>query len=228
MALRCAETPFGGIFLSGLGAVLIAAFSVPRNRRWASGSLYWSSGFSFMSNPWDILPTPDKGDPSADITFTAVGRAMTEWEHVESALGDFFAFLLGVDFGLSDPALRAYGSVTSFSNRATMLEQAAEAFFHINPNPQFKERFRRLITIECRKFSARRNEIAHGRVLAGFDKAGGISHFLMPSLYAVKKWDLQNIPQYLYTSKEISHFSREFDSLYHRVAALVNEMHIAP
>ncbi len=51
--------------------------------------------------------------------------------------------------------------------------------------------------------------------------------YLMPSLYATKKWDMGQMPQYLYTSKEIGYFAEQFGGLYDRVAVLVNEMHFA-
>jgi len=139
-----------------------------------------------MPNPWDRSPQPDKGELSAEDIFVSVGRALSAWENLEAALGDFFAFIVGAGFGLTDPALRAYGSVSSFANRATMLEEAAAAYFHDNPNSHFKERFRQVITVECRGFSGRRNQIAHGRVQGAFNKSGGIGMYLMPSLYATK------------------------------------------
>ena len=181
-----------------------------------------------MSNPWDVPPVPDKGDASPESIFLAVGRAMTQWEHLEAALGDFFAFLVGGDFGLTDPALRAYGSIVSFNQRATMLEEAASAYFHATPHPSFQERFHQLIKIECRNFAGRRNDIAHGLVEKGFDKSGGLSNFLIPGRYASKKWKPDQPPHYLYSSKEIDYFAEQFAALYDQVAALVNEMHFAP
>ena len=47
-------------------------------------------------NLWDIPPLAEIGDPDPNIIFTAVGRALTEWEHLESALSQLFAYLVGV------------------------------------------------------------------------------------------------------------------------------------
>lgn len=181
-----------------------------------------------MSNPWDVPPLPDTGDPHAHSIFAAVGRAMTQWEHVEAALGDLFAFLVGGYFGITEPAVRAYGSVPSFNARAGMLEEAAAAYFHANPNPEFSERFRQVVTVQCRGFSGRRNDIAHGRVQHAFNSNGvGASNFLMPSLHASKKHGLDQMPKYIYATKEIDYFTGQFSLLYEKIAALVNDMHRA-
>jgi len=181
-----------------------------------------------MANPWDIPSSPTSGDDSLDTLYQAVGRALTEWEHVESALGDLFAFLVGApwEYPSKQPAVRAYGSVISFQQRATMLIEAAEAYFNLHPDENLTHRFSRIVSTECREFSSRRNEIAHGRVQAAFESpmGGRLSNFLTPGLYASKKWRPNEPPKYIYTSKEIDYFRNQFEELYDRIRGLVVDM----
>ena len=181
-----------------------------------------------MANPWDIPPLAEIGDMDANSIFVAVGRALTEWEHVESALGQLFAFLVGaqVSYPNNEPAMRAYGLVVSFQGRASMLEEAAEGHFHSHPDLLLADRFHRIVAVECRKFSARRNDIAHGRTQKAWQMDGKTGHFLMPGYHSSKGWKVGEnpAPKYLYASKEIDNFRVQFEDLYDRVADLVNDM----
>jgi hypothetical protein len=181
-----------------------------------------------MSNPWDIPAIPDQGDATAESIFLTVGRAMTKWEHLESALGQLFAFLVGaqVSYPNNEPAMRAYGSVVSFQGRASMLEEAAAGYFHSCPNTQFEESFRRIVIVECKHFSARRNDIAHGRCQQAWQKDSSLGHFLMPGYHSSKGWRVGVLPapKYIYTSKEIEYFRAQFEHLYDKLFHLVNDM----
>jgi hypothetical protein len=181
-----------------------------------------------MANPWDIPPPASVGDMEANSIFLAVGRALTEWEHVESALGQLFAFFVGaqISYPNNEPAMRAYGSVVSFQGRASILEEAADGYFHANPNPSLQDRFHQIVTVECRQFSGRRNDIAHGRQQEAWQRDGRTGHFLMPGHHSSKGWRVSTAPtpKYLYTSQEIDYFRQQFEHLYDKVAALVNDM----
>jgi hypothetical protein len=158
----------------------------------------------------------------------AVGRALTEREHVEWALGQLFAFLVGAQIGYpnNEPAMRAYGSVVSFQGRASMLEEAAAGYFDANPNPSLQARLHQIVTVECRQFSGRRNDIAHGRQQEAWQMDGGTGHFLMPGYHSSKGWRVGTAPtpRYLYTSKEIEYFQLQFEDLYDKLGGLVNDM----
>ena len=181
-----------------------------------------------MTNPWDTPPRAEVGDTHADAIYIAVGHALSEWEHLESALGQLFAFLVGAEivYPNNEPAMRAYGSVISFQGRASMLEEAAAGYFHTRPNEEFQSRFRKILSTECRQFSGRRNDIAHGRWQQAWQKNGQLGHFLMPGYQPSKHWKIGDnpSPKYLYTSKEIAYFRARFEDLYDEVAGLVNDM----
>jgi hypothetical protein len=181
-----------------------------------------------MANLWDVPAIPVEGDATADQTYLMVGRALTNWEHLESALGQLFAFLVGaqVSYPNNEPAMRAYGSVVSFQGRATMLEEAANGYFHLNRNSEFEERFHTIVKVECRQFSARRNDIAHGRLQQAWQSNGRIGHFLMPGFHSSKSWKVGDttIPKYSYTSRELQFFSTQFEELYDKVSGFVNDM----
>ncbi len=177
-----------------------------------------------MTTPWDIPPVPEDGDHDIFTTFAAVGRALTEWEHVEGALAQVFSFLVGAEWTTTEPAVRAYGSVVSFQGRANMLDEAAAGYFHTRPNKLFETAFHQVISVECRKFSDRRNDIAHGRVIAGIGKSGRPGYFLTPSLSSTKKWKIGQPARYVYTSKEIEVFIVHFEKLYDRLSRLLQEM----
>ena len=40
-----------------------------------------------MANPWDIPALPSLGEMSTEAIFTAVGRALSQWEYFEGYLG---------------------------------------------------------------------------------------------------------------------------------------------
>src|SRR5205085_1743843 len=83
--------------------------------------------------PWDPLPLPEKGDPEASKTFEAVGRAISSWELIEAHLGLIFSVFVDTD-SIVAGAMRAYGSVTSFSSRHDMIKAASVPHFLLYPD----------------------------------------------------------------------------------------------
>ena len=47
-------------------------------------------------NPWDIPPPPSHGDFDEEVLFAAIGRALTEWEKVETVCAELFAVFVSV------------------------------------------------------------------------------------------------------------------------------------
>jgi len=177
-----------------------------------------------MPNPWDVPPFPTEGDKLQDTTFASVGRALTAWEGFEVQLANLFAAICGAgDDTLS--AVRAYGSVISFKGRSAMVKAAAVAYFHRFPNDKLAAALTSLLN-DANKFSARRNEVAHGVVL--FLRSAPDSGFaLQPAIYASSKNLLVGGPQYnilqeqyAYSSKEIEFFTGQFLALIPRVREL--------
>ncbi|MBR1142291.1 hypothetical protein [Bradyrhizobium sp. AUGA SZCCT0431] len=177
--------------------------------------------------PWKVLWPGDrgatKGDSERDTLLAAVGFALSTWEMMEEELALLFSELIGAKWG--GPAVRAYGSVSNFYGRADMLSAAAEAFFYeattgrikiagpdrevAHTQPEFGDLMK-----HCRQFSARRNDIAHGRYFNHPD----LGYFLRPALYNSKKFDFDEhmFGSYSYTSFEINAYRDHFSILIQR------------
>lgn len=195
---------------------------------------------------WDPPPWPTVCDKSADITYTAVGRALSNWEGVEIALAGLFSALLGIrgDEGLI--ATRAYGAVITAKGRIDMLQAAADAFFFRWSNDELKKKVHTILEAAV-QFSARRNEIAHGQVheieVNGDVISNGRGGFfqtrkklgfaLGPSYYATKKTALSapetllspigRAAKYCYSSAEINLISDKFDHLEKEITFAISE-----
>ena len=146
-------------------------------------------------HPWDPRPAASVGDLSEDALFSAVGRSLTEWENVETECAELFAVLVSArkKSVLWVPAIRAYGSIVSFTARCEMLRQASLPYFHTRNKKklQFEDKFKSLIN-EVLQYAGRRNEIAHGQVTKVFSYRRGGSksdgYYLIPSLFNPKKF----------------------------------------
>jgi hypothetical protein len=186
---------------------------------------------SLRPNPWDIPPQSDRGDVDENTLFAEIGRALTEWEQVDTACAELFAVFVSVARRSIHhaPAIRAYGTVVSYRARCEMLRAAADAFFHNRKKKRdaFEGRLRSLIN-ECQAFSDRRNEIVHGHVSVAYDmrrgRARNIGHYLVPSQYNPRKFKIKTFASYAYTSKEIIHFRQEFTKLHLKIDALRQEI----
>ena len=77
-------------------------------------------------NPWDIPPPPSHGDFDEEVLFAAIGRALTEWEKVETACAELFAVFVSVSQtpNHNAPAIRADGTVTSYQMRCELFAVA--------------------------------------------------------------------------------------------------------
>ena len=135
---------------------------------------------------------------------------------------------MGANRGIEDsehalPAIRAYGAIISFKSRADMVDAAGKVYFFLRPNADLEKQFRDIIK-ECRGFSSRRNDIAHGmaqfqmeqREPPEIEKYRGF--FLFPGLWASKKYPLGQRPAYAYTSAQIYEFAEKFEQLRFSIA----------
>ena len=221
LALRLAALARLGLGLALSGTCGVGAVFNIRSRLSSS-----REGFFVMTtNPWDIRETLDF-DATPDPIYLNIGRALTGWEVLEQQISRLFGFFCGGDDPL--PSRRAYGSVISFQGRAEMLRVAAEGYFYARPDHAMERRFHALL-VEVGKFSARRNEIAHGVVGIPFYVMGpgsGLSAYepryaLMPSEYATNKHALlkgsmeghelgEMRRKYAYSSTDVDHYRAEF------------------
>ncbi len=184
-----------------------------------------------QGKPWDRPPLPKKGDDDQNDTFRWVGRALTEWEEFEAYFGKIYGVFVGATED-ADPALRSYGAVLTFRSRLAMVRAAAEAFF-----AQFKPHgasviFKHLAD-KAEKYSARRNEIAHGMVQLYFPEGKSNGTVLVPARFATsrktlirKEGDLHSTitPDYAYASPELIHLTRDFYLLAQEASAFYHSI----
>ena len=180
---------------------------------------------------WEIPDPPAAGDTSNDVTFHAVGAALSQWEYFEGNLSLTFSYLIGTGFR-NIASMRAYGSVENFRGRHNMIENAAEVYFRYNPDKQAYQELKSLLKLAMNHLSGRRNEIAHGIVQPYFvlEAPGSIrriqkGYVLYPAIYAARKYDIPDAPpmtettitpKYIYSSSEIHHFGAQFQNLANR------------
>jgi hypothetical protein len=188
-----------------------------------------------MTNPWDIRPPAKHGDSDENAIFNAVGRALTEWEQVETECARLFAIFVSAHQQRTyhAPAVRAYGCIISFKSRAEMLRMAGTAYFDKRKTKKdsFERGFKNIIK-EYSAYSDRRNEIAHGCVKSVFvteknnkrgHRRGAIGLYLLPSFYNPKKFRDEAFT-YQYTSSDVIHYAQEFTKLHLRIGALREKM----
>lgn len=162
---------------------------------------------NFRKEDFSIPPKSDRGDVDRDAIHLAVGQALHHWEKVEHFFGELYAAVLGAVVPVG--ALRAYGSVSAFSNRLTMLAEAADALWHWAPNDELEREFKLMKTVAA-EAAARRAEIAHGIVIS---ENGDNNHFLVPSFHSSRKRDQAQNEKYAFTSGQIAAFSAKFNLL---------------
>ena len=130
--------------------------------------------------PGRVLPSEKhKGEIERITILSAVGEALSTWEHAESALIKLFQLLCETK---SFAACRAYGTIRGVPARGDALEAAAEVFFH-RDRSELKE-----VTDLIRayvKAGSYRNNIAHGIAVQPHSPG----YFLCPPSYAKKKMD---------------------------------------
>jgi hypothetical protein len=177
-------------------------------------------------NPWDIPPFPEHGDPSADLTFAAVGRAMSEWEELELYLARLYAKFLGIP-PIKAIAIPEYRDVANFHSRATAIQKAATKYFVSHPNQDREGEFAQVLE-DIRQLAARRNDIAHGVVKLWWNNKETFSqavdrneHMLVPSTYSDKKFGNDREPSYLFRSIEIIQFVDHFHRYREELEAII-------
>lgn len=190
--------------------------------------------------PWDPPPIPVKGDPDIETVYAAIGTALSAWEGLEEQLANIFAALVAPD-GIQLPAQRAYGSILTFRGRGELITAAAGAVFFLFPNTGLRTSIKNLLD-EASQFAARRNEIAHGKVVPFYVPQSGLfglpmthharraGYVLQPSGYATNKRELQpgrliieearQTPKYAYSSVELLALQKHFSRLANRASPL--------
>lgn len=179
-----------------------------------------------MPNPWDVPPYAQSGESKPDPIYLAIGYSLSTWEFLEEALASLFAFLVGKGrtYPETSAAMRAYGSIVSFNSRAEMIGAAAKGFFQEHEIKDQEPEFREILK-KCNGWAARRNDIAHGRVVS---LAPSDEYYLIPALYNSRKHPADDdSPAFLYSAAQIRQFQQQFDVLHGDLATFLRHLHDA-
>lgn len=182
------------------------------------------------ANPWTRPPILSIGDKTADDVYTAVGWALSGWESLEMNVVGLFDRLIGVDLD-SHASHRAYGAVTIWNIRRDMLRAAADAYFLEFPNQPLAREIDETIKL-IDNYASRRNDIAHGIVMA-YDEVFGLpgpdggfrGWVLFPALTSTKAMRLPfRDPKYAYTSGQIRAFGERFRAIVPTINKLIADI----
>ena len=172
--------------------------------------------------PKRMLPSADyPGESSTAPIHQAVGRALSSWEHAESAWAKAFQLFCEAR---SLAAVRAFGTIESVASKSYALRFAALEFFAARA-PADAKLTKALLNVYS-KASEFRNQIAHGMAL----QPHAHGYFLCPASYAAKQrrtrlaypseqWGLG--ADYFYRAQEIDLFRDHFQNILSAVMSLV-------
>lgn len=151
------------------------------------------------------------GESSTSVIHEAVGRALSTWEHSESAFIKLYRLLCETR---SLAACRAYGTEESVFARFLAQKYAAEEFFCNRDESDLK--FVLSLLKVYNNSAPYRNQIAHGMAV----QPHGYGYFLCPASYASRRretpypnqlWGLG--ASYFYRVSEIDHCQKHFENL---------------
>lgn len=162
------------------------------------------------------------GDANADHIYTAVGKALNQFEKLEQRLANLFVALCEGRLDSASPIRRAYGAIENSTLRRAAIEHAAEVHFgQAWEVDKIRKSFLRLL--ECVSFaSRRRDDIAHGIVQHIRVDSTDYGSFLFPPYYnsaRTSPYVLGDGPpnfglsDFRYTSAQINEFERRFGQL---------------
>jgi hypothetical protein len=183
-------------------------------------------------NPWDRPTLAQQGSRSDRALFESIGRTLNAWEQIESELAHLYsAMIAGHRFDMS--ANLVYGVPNTIQLRLAALQRAAKAHCVRHPSQEIEGEFERLSEM-VERYSARRNDIAHG-IARPFrwiitPKLEGLvmypntesSWCLVPPHYRPKRTRPDSYPAYLLTSREINAFGSVFLKIAHALSNLSN------
>ncbi len=164
------------------------------------------------------------GEDSTAPIHQAVGRALSAWEHAESALIKLYQLLCE---SKSLAACRSYGTIESVFGRHLALKYAAEEFFLHREEADLKFVLGFIKTYN--EASAYRNQIAHGMAM----QPHAFGYFLCPASYASRR---REIPRpdimwgfgasYFYRVSEIDSCANHFTNILNAAMTLAMELNV--
>lgn len=167
-----------------------------------------------MSEPWARPSFPKHGNRSPKTLYASIGYALMEWENVEGECAHLYS-MFTKDTQFSTEANLEYGVATNFKDRFKSLQEAACASFKKRPCQTIEGEFDHLFRLIL-GFSVRRNEIAHGRARpmhwiitpesnkTFLELAGKMEWCIIPAHFKGDRFTSDNMPVYLYSSREIN------------------------
>jgi hypothetical protein len=179
-------------------------------------------------NPWHRPPPATEADESEDVTYAAVGRALTHWEQIESELSHLFAIFID-KFSETEAYDLYYKNGRSTMERIATLENAAERYFQKHPSQEIESEFSG-ISRAATGFASRRHEIAHGIVrpiqwywpfvkkFMNLPPDSPYRFCLVPPHYQ-RGWFENAAPEYIYTSREVNLIGMCFLQFVHQILA---------
>jgi hypothetical protein len=181
------------------------------------------------ANAWDVLVFSGEGDQRVETLLAAAGRALLEWNRFEAHLPFLLEALAA--YGAPSPVLRrAYHVVNTFEQRLDMLRSAVEVYAILSPVQCGEVDLRVTIDQKWRQFGLRRDEIAAGKVLhdplLGADEVKTSGYVLVPLYYDPARRRIDGGPDYVYNSKDLDYYAREFGALGDNVLHLVEHVEI--
>jgi len=169
--------------------------------------------------PRNVASATYLGEKSTSVIYEAVGRALSTWEHAESALIKLYQLLCETK---SLAACRAYGTAESVFARYLAQKYAAEEFF-VNRDENDLRLVMSLFKI-YNDAAPYRNQIAHGMAV----QPHAFGYFLCPASYASRRRDTPYPTQlwglgasYFYRVAEIDHCRDHFENILEATMSMV-------
>lgn len=169
--------------------------------------------------PKEVASARYTGEQDTSVIHEAVGRALSVWEHAESALIKLYQILCETK---SLAACRAYGTTESVFARYLAQKYAAEEFFADREANDL-----RLVVSLLKIYNDAapyRNQIAHGMVV----QPHAFGYFLCPASYASRRRDTPYPTQlwglgasYFYRVAEIDHCRDHFENILNASMSMV-------
>jgi hypothetical protein len=154
-----------------------------------------------------MVGTPDW---SPDVTWMAIGKALTAWEEMEEGFGRIYCAFKGTsNMGM----LKKYADEANiFKDRMDLIERSAEAYFTRKPDQNLEGEIAKMVK-RARLMSKTRHRIAHGVVypMVMNDRLPlrGTSFALHPTWYALERLSKPD-NFYVWGSKEIAKETDKF------------------
>lgn len=177
------------------------------------------------------------GDLEEQPIYTALGRAVSNWEGVNAAMAVLFRVLIEEEDRpeLDANAIEAFGSINNVHKRAKQIKDQWESFFDADFGRKkdevhsFRQELAQLMAA-YRGWAERRNDLAHGYVTRADgpdyeqeDQPIIATFALCPSHARFPKW-LHGEPEYNYVASEIIDFASAFRALDEQTEAVAERI----